>query len=246
MAQETFLIAKSVLRKFKDPPETRRLEFISPTTLEACSRAARNLQHLEMTSEESEILDQSQNIEMVREFIAQYVAEVDKRRQYSKTWGKVYAFSQFAGPVLDVFKQANFSPECSVALGLISLLLIQPLNNKSDIEERLEKEIMQLKDIISQVEFSKSNIRTAEIDAEVQGLCGAIIDFLVHALQYQKKWGIAKVLSGILADFAKRFESFVTKIKSHATKIGVLAQRGYTTILLNSKDILDTTAQGKR
>jgi hypothetical protein len=118
------------------------------------------------------------------------------------------------------------------------------LNNKSEIEDRLETEINQLKDIISQVKFSKNNIQTPEIDFEVQGLCAAIIDFLFHALHYQKKWGIVKILSGIIADFAKRFQSFVNKIRGHAQKIEILAQRGYTTILLDSKETLDRTAQG--
>jgi hypothetical protein len=30
------------------------------------------------------------------------------------------------------------------------------------------------------------------MESETQGLCGAIIDFLVHALRYQKKWGIGE------------------------------------------------------
>ncbi len=118
------------------------------------------------------------------------------------------------------------------------------MNNKSEIEDRLETEISQLTEILSQVKFSKSNIATQEIDFEVQGLCAAIIDFLVHALQYQKKWGIVKILGGIIADFAKRFQSFLNKIRGHAHKIEILAQRGYTTILLDSKETLDKTAQG--
>jgi hypothetical protein len=61
----------------------------------------------------------------VQEFIIQYVAEVEKRQHNTKVWKKVYAFSKFAGPVLDVFKEANFTPECSLALGLLSMLLIQ-------------------------------------------------------------------------------------------------------------------------
>jgi hypothetical protein len=123
-------------------------------------------------------------------------------------------------------------------------MLLQPLNNKSEIEERLELEIGQLKDIISQVKFSNSMVQTPEINCEVQGLCAAIIDFLVHALHYQKKWGIVKILGGIIADFAKRFQAYVTKIKSHALNIETLAQRGYTTILVQSKEVLDGTAQG--
>jgi len=67
------------------------------------------------------------------------------------------------------------------------------LNNKSEIEERLEAEIGQLEQILSQVKFSKSNINTMEMNSEIQGLCAAIIDFLVHALHYQKKWGIGKL-----------------------------------------------------
>lgn len=79
----------------------------------------------------------------------------------------MYAFTHFADLVLEVFKQANFTPECSIAIGLVGLLLIQvcqpsswewipltsivlrPLNYKSETEERLELEIGQLADIIS-------------------------------------------------------------------------------------------------
>jgi len=100
------------------------------------------------------------------------------------------------------------------------------------------------------------------MEAEIQGLCAAIIDFLVHALRYQKKWGIGKdhsslqaptahqtnylsvkVLNGIIADFAKRFQVFISKIKGHSSKIEILAQRGYTTTLLDTKETLDRTAQ---
>jgi|GraSoiStandDraft_27_1057306.scaffolds.fasta_scaffold288755_2 hypothetical protein len=55
---------------------------------------------------------------------------------------------------------------------------------------------------------------------------------------------LVKVLGGIITDFAKRFEVFVAKIKGHAIKIETLAQRGYTTILVQSKEVLDGTAQG--
>lgn len=54
-------------------------------------------------------------------------------------------------------------------------------------------EIGQLQDILSQVKFSKSNIHTPEIDVEIEGLCAAIIDFLMHALCYQKKWSLGKL-----------------------------------------------------
>jgi hypothetical protein len=54
-------------------------------------------------------------------------------------------------------------------------------------------EIGQLEDILSQVKFSRNNIHTAEINVEIQGLCSGIIDFLTHALQYQKKWGIGEL-----------------------------------------------------
>jgi hypothetical protein len=60
------------------------------------------------------------------------------------------------------------------------------------MENRLEIEIGQLQDILSQVKFSKNNIHTAEIDVEIQGLFAAIIDFLMHALYYQKKSGISE------------------------------------------------------
>lgn len=55
------------------------------------------------------------------------------------------------------------------------------------------------------------------MDVEIQGLCATIIDFLVHALQYQKKWSVVKIMGGIVTDFAKRFQSFVVKIKRHAS-----------------------------
>jgi hypothetical protein len=98
---------------------------LSPSTLTACSRAAQNIQHLNITSEEKEICDESTTIESVEEFVTQYVAEVEMRQTRTKAWKKVYAFSQFAGPVLDLFKQANLTPECSIALGLVGMLLIQ-------------------------------------------------------------------------------------------------------------------------
>lgn len=164
---------------------------VSPTALAACLRAGHNIQHLSITPEEQEVLDQSNSIEGVQDFIAQYLAEVDKRN-HNKTWKKVYSFSRFAGPVLDVFRQANFSPECSLALGLVGLLLIQPLNNKSEIEDKLEAQIGEIEGILSQVQFSKKNIHIVEIDIEIQGLCAAIIDFLLHALHYQKKSGIGE------------------------------------------------------
>jgi hypothetical protein len=97
---------------------------LSASTPSACSRAVRDLQHLGITSEEKEIIEQSKTIEAVEDFIALYIEEVDKKHQRDKTWKKVYAFSQFASPVLEIFKQANFSPECSIALGLIGILLI--------------------------------------------------------------------------------------------------------------------------
>ena len=141
MAHETYLIAKTVLRRVKASSEiqtldlyVQRIDFrslanlafsISTSTVAACSRATQNLQHLSITSEEKEILEETKTIDGVAEFITQYVAEVDKKRHHNKTWKKVYAFSKFAGPVLEVFKQANFTPECSIALGLLGMLLIQ-------------------------------------------------------------------------------------------------------------------------
>jgi hypothetical protein len=80
---------------------------------------------LGITSEEKEVIDQSKTIEGVEEFIAQYVVEVNKKHYQDKAWKKVYAFSRFAGQVLELFKQVNFSPECSLALGLVGMLLIQ-------------------------------------------------------------------------------------------------------------------------
>jgi len=164
--------------------------------------------------EEREVLEQVADLATVEDFIAEYVEEIERKSKHGKAWKKVYAFSQFAAPVLDVFKQANLSPECSVALGLLGLLLIQvrqmiskpskpssnvmlmwqaqPLNNKSDIEDRLEAELSQITRMISQVKFSQNMIPSSEIDTEVEGICAAIIDFLLHALQYQKKWGIGE------------------------------------------------------
>jgi hypothetical protein len=54
-------------------------------------------------------------------------------------------------------------------------------------------EIGQLQDILSQVKFSKNNIHTPEMDIEIEGLCAAIIDFLMHALSYQKKWSFGEL-----------------------------------------------------
>ena len=50
-------------------------------------------------------------------------------------------------------------------------------------------------------------------------------------------------MSGIVADFSKRFQSFMIKIKRHTSQIEVLAQRTYTTILIQSKEILDSSSQ---
>ncbi|MCJ1389643.1 hypothetical protein MMC18_002500 [Xylographa bjoerkii] len=243
MTQESFTIAKDVLKRIRHPERIPQYTFLSSTAVVACSRAANELQHFKFDSEEKQVLDQVRDIATVEAFMTQYLEEIDKKKKHNKIWKKVYTFSQFAGPVLDIFKQANFSIECSIALGLVGLLLIQPLNNKSEIEDKLEYETEQLKDIISQVKFSKSTIPTPEIESEVQGLCAAIIDFLLHALQYQKKWGIIKILGGVLSDFSKRFQSFVDKIRGHAYRIETLAQRGYTSVLLESKRTLDQTAQ---
>jgi hypothetical protein len=48
----------------------------------------------------------------------------------------------------------------------------------------------------------------------------------------------------MVSGFARRFQSLVDKIRSHAAKIEQLAQREYTTILLGNKNILDLTAKG--
>lgn len=153
MAQDTFLIAKAVLKRVKASSHVQNLDLLvrrlfspprkfnsvaystaislSSSALAACSRAAQDLHHLGITSEEKEIIEQSKTIEAVEDFIAQYIAEVNKKHYHDKTWKKVYAFSQFAGPVLEIFKQANFSPECSIALGLVGMLLIQVRNRLS-------------------------------------------------------------------------------------------------------------------
>jgi hypothetical protein len=85
------------------------------------------------------------------------------------------------------------------------------LNNKSEIEERLEVEIGQLKDIISQVKFSNSIMHSQEINTEVQGLCAAIIDFLVHALNYQKKPGISKSVKQPFDGFKNNLDFITSK-----------------------------------
>jgi hypothetical protein len=80
---------------------------------------------LPLAGEEKEIIAKLQDLEAVEDFVRRYSTEVEKRQGHTKVWKKVYKFTQFVGPVLEVFKQANFTPECSIALGLIGLLLVQ-------------------------------------------------------------------------------------------------------------------------
>ena len=47
-----------------------------------------------------------------------------------------------------------------------------------------------------------------------------------------------------MSGFARRFQTLVDKIRSHAAKIEQLAQREYTTILLGNKNTIDLTAKG--
>lgn len=108
---------------------------LSKTTVAACTNAAQSLRHLKLSSEEKGILEQVQDFTTVESLIEHYVQEIGKRKNHSKMWRKVYAFTQFAGPVLEIFKQANLSPECSIALGLVGLLLIQVRSSKKDPEK---------------------------------------------------------------------------------------------------------------
>jgi hypothetical protein len=94
------------------------------------------LAQLNITTEEKELLGEANSIDNIEKFLAEYVKELEKTQRHGKAWKKVYAFTQFAGPVLEVFKQANFTPECSIALGLIGLLLIQ-VSRPSSWEEIL-------------------------------------------------------------------------------------------------------------
>ena len=55
---------------------------------------------------------------------------------------------------------------------------------------------------------------------------------------------VVKILDGLINDFSKRFQHFVDTIRDHAARIETLAQRGYTTVLLDSKATLDKTAEG--
>jgi hypothetical protein len=61
------------------------------------------------------------------------------------------------------------------------------------------------------VKFSNSIIQSPEISAEVQGLCAAIIDFLVHALNYQKKPGISRSVKVPLDGFNINLDSITSK-----------------------------------
>ena len=228
----------------------------------ACSQAAGQLRDMtitrDITPEEEEMRAQATTVEDTQDIIDSYVAEIDKIGSNSKIWKKVHAFAEFARPVLHVFQQANFTPEVSLALGLVGMLLIQggilephrfsntnriqPLNSKSEIEEMLESEINQLGEILSQVKFNNTFIKTLAIGDEIQGLSAAIVDFLVHSLKYQKKLGIVKALGSMVTDYAKRFQSYLSKIKGHANKIERLSQQGYTSVLMESKQVLDATS----
>jgi hypothetical protein len=54
-----------------------------------------------------------------------------------------------------------------------------------------------------------------------------------------------KILGAIVSDFARRFQSFLDKIRHHANKIERLAQQGYNTIIVDSKDLLESTASSQ-
>lgn len=83
---------------------------------------------MRITAEEKEILRETKTVEDAEEIISCYVQEMTKVGSKSRIWKKVHAIAKFAAPVLEVFKQANFSPECSLAIGLVGLLLIQVWN----------------------------------------------------------------------------------------------------------------------
>ena len=98
---------------------------LSATTLEACSRASAQLKALKLDSQELKVLNNISSLDAAQHFVSQYAAAYKETGLARKGWKKVYAVSRFVGPVLDIFKQASFSPECSIALGLVGLLLIQ-------------------------------------------------------------------------------------------------------------------------
>jgi hypothetical protein len=56
---------------------------------------------------------------------------------------------------------------------------------------------------------------------------------------------LVKILGAIVSDFARRFQNFLDKIRHHANKIERLAQQGYNTILVDSKDLLESTASSQ-
>jgi hypothetical protein len=98
---------------------------LSATMVEACSRASDQLKILKLNNQERQVVTNVLNLDVAENFVSQYVEAYKQIDSGKKGWRKVYAVSRFAKPVLDVFKQANFSPECSVALGLVGLLLVQ-------------------------------------------------------------------------------------------------------------------------
>ena len=53
----------------------------------------------------------------------------------------------------------------------------------------------QLTDILAQAQFSQSMVDSAQIATEADGLCASVVDFLVHALHYQKKSSLGIVFS---------------------------------------------------
>lgn len=104
--------------------------------------------------------------------------------------------------------------------------LLQPLNNKSEIENRLEFEVNQLNDVLSQVKFTKTLIKTSEISTEIEGLCATIIDFLVHALKYQKKWSILKVMGVSLRISPRGSKALSPKSKDTLRRLRHLPSEG--------------------
>ena len=57
---------------------------------------------------------------------------------------------------------------------------------------------------------------------------------------------VVKVLSAIILDYSRRFHSLIDKVRHHAMKIERLAQQSYTSILVNSKDVLNHTASSQQ
>lgn len=80
---------------------------------------------MDLSTEEDQVLDQVKDLATLEAFMNTYIAEINDKAKHTKAWKKAYSFSLFAGPVLAIFKEASFSPECTIAFGLVGLLFIQ-------------------------------------------------------------------------------------------------------------------------